>query len=106
MQLAAAAKPIKGPQRPSRGVVRALRKQTAALERALGWRAVLAGLASTLLVSACALAAGLTAFGSAPARPWIIAHRGASGTLPEHTLQAYALAIEQARTALRVLQDA
>ena len=29
--------------------------------------------------------------------PWplIIAHRGASGTLPEHTIEAYALAIEQ-----------
>jgi glycerophosphoryl diester phosphodiesterase len=29
--------------------------------------------------------------------PWplVIAHRGASGTLPEHTLEAYALAIEQ-----------
>ena len=28
-------------------------------------------------------------------KPLIIAHRGASGYLPEHTLQAYALAIEQ-----------
>lgn len=28
-------------------------------------------------------------------RPWVIAHRGASGLLPEHTLPAYALAIEQ-----------
>lgn len=27
--------------------------------------------------------------------PLVIAHRGASGTLPEHTLEAYALAIEQ-----------
>lgn len=27
--------------------------------------------------------------------PWVIAHRGASGCLPEHTLPAYALAIEQ-----------
>lgn len=27
--------------------------------------------------------------------PWVIAHRGASGLLPEHTLPAYALAIEQ-----------
>jgi glycerophosphoryl diester phosphodiesterase/GNAT superfamily N-acetyltransferase len=27
--------------------------------------------------------------------PWVIAHRGASGVLPEHTLAAYALAIEQ-----------
>lgn len=27
--------------------------------------------------------------------PWVIAHRGASGILPEHTLPGYALAIEQ-----------
>ncbi len=27
--------------------------------------------------------------------PWVIAHRGASGLLPEHTLAGYALAIEQ-----------
>ncbi len=30
-----------------------------------------------------------------PRTPAVIAHRGASGLLPEHTLQAYALAIEQ-----------
>jgi glycerophosphoryl diester phosphodiesterase len=30
-----------------------------------------------------------------PAKPWVIAHRGASGLRPEHTLEAYALAIEQ-----------
>ena len=29
-------------------------------------------------------------------RPWVIAHRGASGTLPEHTREAYLLAIQQA----------
>jgi glycerophosphoryl diester phosphodiesterase len=28
-------------------------------------------------------------------RPWIIAHRGASGLLPEHTLEAYQLGAEQ-----------
>lgn len=28
-------------------------------------------------------------------QPWVIAHRGCSGHLPEHTLPAYALAIEQ-----------
>ena len=28
-------------------------------------------------------------------RPWVIAHRGASGLLPEHTLAAYQLAAEQ-----------
>ena len=31
----------------------------------------------------------------APTKPLIIAHRGASGTLPEHTLEAYRLAIDQ-----------
>lgn len=30
-----------------------------------------------------------------PCRPRVIAHRGASGTLPENTLPAYALAVEQ-----------
>ena len=30
-----------------------------------------------------------------PTRPLIIAHRGASGYLPEHTLEAYSLAIDQ-----------
>ena len=33
--------------------------------------------------------------GRAGARPVVIAHRGASGERPEHTLQAYRLAIEQ-----------
>ena len=32
---------------------------------------------------------------SGQARPILIAHRGASGYLPEHTLMAYAMAIEQ-----------
>jgi glycerophosphoryl diester phosphodiesterase len=30
-----------------------------------------------------------------PTRPLVIAHRGASGYLPEHTLEAYTLAVEQ-----------
>ena len=30
-----------------------------------------------------------------PAKPILIAHRGASGYLPEHTLAAYMIAIEQ-----------
>ena len=33
-------------------------------------------------------------------RPWVIAHRGASGTLPEHTREAYLLAIQQASSEL------
>ena len=28
-------------------------------------------------------------------RPWIVAHRGACGVLPEHTVQAYQTAVEQ-----------
>lgn len=32
-----------------------------------------------------------------PASPWSIAHRGASGLLPEHTMPAYKLAVEQVR---------
>lgn len=27
--------------------------------------------------------------------PWVIAHRGASGALPEHTVEGYKLAVEQ-----------
>jgi glycerophosphoryl diester phosphodiesterase len=44
-----------------------------------------------LLLSLCAV------FASIPARnsyPQIIAHRGASGYVPEHSLQAYQLAID------------
>ena len=37
--------------------------------------------------------AGVTA--SFPPPPWAIAHRGAAGLLPEHTLAAYALAVDQ-----------
>lgn len=57
-------------------------------------RAVLAGFA---LLSACArekeAAVTWPTLDGKP--PLIIAHRGASGYLPEHTLEAYALAIEQ-----------
>ena len=37
---------------------------------------------------------------AAPHRPWIIAHRGASALRPEHTLAAYALAIEHGADAI------
>ncbi|USD59428.1 glycerophosphodiester phosphodiesterase [Vibrio sp. SCSIO 43140] len=43
---------------------------------------------STLILSAMALAASMNAM----AKPLVIAHRGASGYLPEHTLEAKALA--------------
>ncbi|MCY7314024.1 MAG: glycerophosphodiester phosphodiesterase [Pseudoxanthomonas sp.] len=36
----------------------------------------------------------------AAARPWVIAHRGASAWRPEHTLAAYALAMEQGADAI------
>ena len=59
-----------------------------------------------VLPVAAAIGAGFAACGDDPAtapaeeaampvRPLIIAHSGASGYLPEHTLEAYALAIEQ-----------
>ena len=37
----------------------------------------------------------MSALWSPFAKPWVIAHRGASGLLPEHCLPGYALAIEQ-----------
>jgi glycerophosphoryl diester phosphodiesterase len=62
------------------------------------WR-MAAGLAIGL--SACATGESDLPQGSWPAptldgaRPLVIAHRGASGLMPEHTLEAYQLAIEQ-----------
>lgn len=47
----------------------------------------------TFVWSLLAISAGAGAvFAGAPADPAVIAHRGASGYLPEHTLEAYALA--------------
>lgn len=42
-----------------------------------------------------AVQASLTAASEPLPNPLVIAHRGASGLMPEHTLEAYALAIEQ-----------
>ncbi|HEV7258490.1 MAG TPA: glycerophosphodiester phosphodiesterase [Bosea sp. (in: a-proteobacteria)] len=57
------------------------------------------GLATVLGLAAFAPQAGLAQTAAAPTlsgqKPLIIAHRGASGYLPEHTLEAYKLAIEQ-----------
>ncbi|MEL7445882.1 MAG: glycerophosphodiester phosphodiesterase family protein, partial [Pseudomonadota bacterium] len=48
------------------------------------------------LLSALALAMSVTAMADVQAKdPLVIAHRGASGDRPEHTLAAYELAIEQ-----------
>jgi glycerophosphoryl diester phosphodiesterase len=45
-------------------------------------------------ILACCLLASALAAAPAAADPLVIAHRGASGYLPEHTLEAYELAIE------------
>ncbi len=58
--------------------------------------ALLGGLLGTLLTTACARPTLHAASDSPPAaepRPLVIAHRGASGHRPEHTLAGYALAI-------------
>ncbi len=49
-------------------------------------------LGTALTASSAALAQGKTLDGK---KPLVIGHRGASGYLPEHTLEAYKLAIEQ-----------
>ncbi|MEN9628644.1 MAG: hypothetical protein RJA10_1871, partial [Pseudomonadota bacterium] len=58
-------------------------------------RPLLATLSTALLLalSACGGDDGPT-FGASDARPLVIGHRGASGYLPEHTLEAYGKAIE------------
>jgi glycerophosphoryl diester phosphodiesterase len=55
--------------------------------RARFWLRLLAGIAGTVLMT----------ISSAPAadRPFVIAHRGASGYAPEHTLPAYFIAVQQ-----------
>lgn len=55
--------------------------------------------ALAMLIASCALVTGAHAHrdgdAQAPETPVVIAHRGASGYVPEHTLAAYWLAIEQ-----------
>ncbi len=46
-------------------------------------------------LAACGEDTARTEQASMSERPLVIAHRGASGYLPEHTLEAYALAVEQ-----------
>ncbi len=62
---------------------------TALVSRALTAALVLG---TALTASSAALAQGKTLDGK---KPLVIGHRGASGYLPEHTLEAYKLAIEQ-----------
>ncbi|HEU5137202.1 MAG TPA: glycerophosphodiester phosphodiesterase [Steroidobacteraceae bacterium] len=51
------------------------------------WRYVMSGIAGAVLMTGSSQAAGL--------RPFVIAHRGASGYAPEHTLAGYFIAIQQ-----------
>jgi len=63
--------------------------------RSLGLGVALAALAGTMAVTAPAPALATGYGGQAPTKlPLVIGHRGASGYLPEHTLESYALAIE------------
>ena len=58
-------------------------------------RPLLAAMTTALLLGLTACGGNdEPAFGSAEARPLVIGHRGASGYLPEHTLEAYGNAIE------------
>ena len=62
------------------------------MNRLAGWGVALtsAAMALALWVDGTIRAAGRD-----ESHPLVIGHRGASGYLPEHTLEAYALAIEQ-----------
>ena len=51
------------------------------------WRYVMSGILGAVLMTQTSLAAD--------ARPFVIAHRGASGYVPEHTLASYFIAIQQ-----------
>jgi glycerophosphoryl diester phosphodiesterase len=55
------------------------------------WRYVIFGIAGAVLMTATSLAAP----SPEQARPFVIAHRGASGYVPEHTLPGYFIAIQQ-----------
>lgn len=57
------------------------------MRRTAFWARLATGFAGAVLMTAMGMAAGL--------RPFVIAHRGASGYLPEHTLAGYFVAIEQ-----------
>ena len=57
------------------------------LHRVRFWRRLAAGIAGAVLMTASSMAAA--------ERPFVIAHRGASGYVPEHTLAGYFVAIQQ-----------
>src|SRR5215217_6263704 len=46
-------------------------------------------------VLGAALATSMASFTAPSATPFLVAHRGASGYAPEHTIEAYTLALEQ-----------
>ena len=58
-----------------------------ALHRGPFWRRLAAGFAGAVLMTVSSMAA--------EPRPFVIAHRGASGYVPEHTLAGYFIAIQQ-----------
>ena len=58
------------------------------------WLSLAGAAASALLLAAAPVPAEAQRAAAKPHIPILIAHRGASGYLPEHTLQSYALAIE------------
>jgi len=62
-------------------------KRKQRLHRGAFWRRLAAGIAGAVLMTASSLAAD--------SRPFVIAHRGASGYVPEHTLAGYFIAIQQ-----------
>jgi glycerophosphoryl diester phosphodiesterase len=57
------------------------------LQRGRFWRRLAAGFAGAVLMTVSSMAAA--------DRPFVIAHRGASGYVPEHTLAGYFIAIQQ-----------
>src|SRR5574339_1124320 len=57
------------------------------LQRGRFWRRLAAGIAGAVLMTVSSIAAA--------DRPFVIAHRGASGYVPEHTLAGYFIAIQQ-----------
>jgi glycerophosphoryl diester phosphodiesterase len=62
-------------------------KRKQRLHRGALWRRLAAGIAGAVLMTASSMAAD--------PRPFVIAHRGASGYVPEHTLAGYFIAIQQ-----------
>jgi glycerophosphoryl diester phosphodiesterase len=59
----------------------------------LSRRGVIGGSAAVALAAAMSDALAASAGGKRPAKPLVLAHRGASALRPEHTLAAYAKAI-------------